>query len=342
MNKKQFNINIYKNIIDLREVWITILNNNTDLSYYQSYEWNNTIDKTYKKSLYKRLNFKIRYAYWKNSDNKKIIFPMAINNKEKKIYFLGHISPSDYLNFIYTDDVDEHDFGEFIGELKIIYKNYELILNNINENTRTNKILKSMENIIETQKTICVKIDIPNTYDEYYKNLKKQYREKINNSYNKLKKDNKQISFDYKLNRKIDDKLSKKLYDLYKKRQESKGRVSNICRILDYIYKLFNINKDEVTLAIQNCEKNFVAIAYIDGEIAAQLIGFIHGKIIVFPRIAMNPKFSKYRPGILLLSNTIKYLSENKEYEILDLTRGNEKYKYDYGGVEHYNYCFKI
>lgn len=267
---------------------------------------------------------------------------MAINVKEKKIYFLGDISSSDYLNFIYTDDVSEHDFKEFICELKRLYKNYELILNNINESTRVCKILRNMDNIVEIRKDICVKINIPNTYDEYCMYLKKNYRDKIKRNYNKLKRDKKEISFEYKLEEKINEHLSKELYDVYEKRQEFKGRISNIGKILSYIYKLFNLNKDEVTLAIQNYEKNFVAIEYIDNKISAQLIGFIHDDVIVFPRVAMNPEFSKYSPGILLLSNTVEYLCENKKYKVMDITRGNEKYKYDYGGVEHYNYCFKV
>ena len=53
MKNKKLNIKVYKNILDLKEVWIKILNENSDLSYYQSYDWNDILEKTYKKSLYK-------------------------------------------------------------------------------------------------------------------------------------------------------------------------------------------------------------------------------------------------------------------------------------------------
>lgn len=70
--------------------------------------------------------------------------------------------------------------------------------------------------------------------------------------------------------------------------------------------------------------------------------GFIsnHDNVAVIPRLAINSAFNVYCPGGLLITDTIKWLIENSSVRNLDLSRGNESYKYVYGGTEHYNFDF--
>ncbi len=78
------------------------------------------------------------------------------------------------------------------------------------------------------------------------------------------------------------------------------------------------------------------------------MAGFLSGYInnghsaVVFPRLAIDSDFSDYRPGYLLITETIRYMIENTDIRNMDLSRGDEKYKYDLGGVEHYNYFYDL
>ena len=48
-------------------------------------------------------------------------------------------------------------------------------------------------------------------------------------------------------------------------------------------------------------------------------------------------------PGGLILNEVIKSVCEKYSFiRSIDLSRGNEAYKYTYGGVEHYNYTYRF
>lgn len=62
----------------------------------------------------------------------------------------------------------------------------------------------------------------------------------------------------------------------------------------------------------------------------------------IIPRLAINDKYKSYSPGILLINETIKFLISNNKIHTLDLSQGEEEYKYKMGGVKHYSYNFII
>lgn len=43
-----------------------------------------------------------------------------------------------------------------------------------------------------------------------------------------------------------------------------------------------------------------------------------------------------------MIGESIKYLQEHSAIRGLDLSRGDERYKLEMGGVRHYNYKFEI
>ena len=74
----------------------------------------------------------------------------------------------------------------------------------------------------------------------------------------------------------------------------------------------------------------------ISGEIAAFMDGIVSdgGRRLEMPRLAINPKFGRYTPGYLLMDRVIRWIEKNdKSIEVLDLGRGKERYKFDFGGT---------
>lgn len=64
------------------------------------------------------------------------------------------------------------------------------------------------------------------------------------------------------------------------------------------------------------------------------------GKILV-PRLSINMDYRRYSPGGLLINETIKYISL-KEFREFDLQRGDESYKYNYGGTDYQNHSWIV
>ena len=86
--------------------------------------------------------------------------------------------------------------------------------------------------------------------------------------------------------------------------------------------------------------------AYINGELAAY---FNYGldkyhKRVVLMAVGTNEKYGWYSPGMLLIYEYILKQLDNADIEVVDFTRGNEKYKYSLGGKEHFNHhlAFKV
>jgi CelD/BcsL family acetyltransferase involved in cellulose biosynthesis len=110
-----------------------------------------------------------------------------------------------------------------------------------------------------------------------------------------------------------------------------------------YLPVFLRMRLNPTIMALKKLSNVYYSIIYIDNTIAGFSAGFISpkGKIIL-PYLSINSTFARYSPGGILITETIKCLSENHNYKYFDLSRGAEKYKYTYGGIEHFNFNYEI
>lgn len=86
-------------------------------------------------------------------------------------------------------------------------------------------------------------------------------------------------------------------------------------------------------------KEHYTFCLYINENPAAFMSGFVTNfNEIVFPIVAMNSSFREYVPGKLMINESIKYLQKKESIRVLDLSRGDERYKFEMGGSKHYNY----
>ncbi|MGB4595586.1 MAG: GNAT family N-acetyltransferase, partial [Anaerolineaceae bacterium] len=71
----------------------------------------------------------------------------------------------------------------------------------------------------------------------------------------------------------------------------------------------------------------------MDGEKAGAYLSFINGRKLLVYNSAWNPKFSQLSPGWVLLAYLLQWAIENGFSEV-DMMRGDENYKYKFGGVD--------
>lgn len=82
---------------------------------------------------------------------------------------------------------------------------------------------------------------------------------------------------------------------------------------------------------------------YICGEIAGFCSGYIDHDTFVVPRLSIVNDFSRYSPGYLLISESIKWFGINsRSVRIIDLSEGTEQYKLDLGGIVYKKNDFTI
>ena len=134
----------------------------------------------------------------------------------------------------------------------------------------------------------------------------------------------------------IYDKLLSEMMRIYTCRESKRKN-----RKVDFVAFFKHRYLSALTWAIQKLDSHYTFCLLFNGVIAAFMTGFrTNFNEIVFPIVAMNGEYAKYAPGKLMICESIKYLQRNTRIISLDLSRGDERYKMEMGGVKHYNYRF--
>ena len=174
--------------------------------------------------------------------------------------------------------------------------------------------------------------------------LKKSVRQNCRTAYNRLARDGKKyelkIFFAPKNKPLKSDRKAKKAFNecmkIYLNRQMKRYKTPKkyILRIKYYDYFTRSVTD----------ENGFISMLLVDNKIAAFMMGLsdLKRESIIIPRIAIDDEYNFYSPGLLLIDQTIKYLGENTPYRDLDLCDGDEKYKYDMGGIDYFTYKMHI
>ena len=326
-------------ISQLKEAWLT-LEKGDDMTYYQSYKWNIIVQ--HFTPQYKGI-CKLLYLLVKQGEKPLLIAPLWIVEKtlllvnKKGAYLIGRKGWSDYLNFVYTDcsnDVFKLLFDYIYSKLHLSL----CCLEQIKEDTKLYAYLSQYVALNKDSRTTCVSLMIPESVDDYKQILSKKSRQNIRTANNRLNKDGKSIvfSFDDHPDLSICESMRQERVDV-----KNKFRIHSLKELINCLKTYFK-NKFIISFPVflpfyEDKSLRFIS-AYIDGELAAY---FCYGldeyhKKVVLMAVGTNNVFAKYSPGVLALYAYVLNLIECKEILLLDFTRGDEKYKYSLGGVNHY------
>ncbi len=187
---------------------------------------------------------------------------------------------------------------------------------------------------------ICVKICFDDEYDEYFQQLTKNSKSNMRKTYNRLKKNNIKTELIVLSGCVDNDNLMCEIFKVYTKRSEEwmhKHRASN------YIKYIKNRYLSVLAWGMQKLDEHYTFCLMVEGKVAAFMTGFLtnHNEL-TFPMVAMNSYFSKFAPGRVMISESVKYLQKNTKIRCIDVSRGDERYKFDMGGHAHYNYRYVL
>ena len=329
---------LYETLKDttIGDKWRKMYADNRELTPFQSFEWNKVMieNQIYEGKL-------CLFVFEKNNETI-IIAPLVVKKKPfyNEVTILGENTHSDYLNFIYDNSLQFEDFRSFINELFKLYKIALFNFNYINEASRIQVFLKRMDNEKTCRKSICVKIPIVQEEEQYYKSLSQNTRRMIRKRLKAIEEIKDKVSFRFYFGSALDEELVEAAVKLYTERQKEKYNKSIREKYLKYL-----------TQAVKECPNSFMAICNIDEQLAACQIGLISNRNDICTMIfAINSNYSSYAIGNMLLYKVIAQLIRRNKGVVEDglkchyddLTRGNELYKYHFGGKEHYNYHFSL
>lgn len=125
----------------------------------------------------------------------------------------------------------------------------------------------------------------------------------------------------------IGRKLLSECRRIYRRRQA--GRYGHRGPVASWYFKVLNY----ISISVPG-DNGFLAVLRIGGRVAASMEGYVNRtrRALEVPRISMNGEFAEYGPGRLLVAECVRWMLSGAEFRILDLCRGDERYKKEVGG----------
>lgn len=333
---------------ELKNIW-NDLYGGEDMTYFQSFDWYKmlvalNIDSNNK-------NFKILFGVVCDKNGKAVLIaPLWIVTKtfkkfnKKGAYLFGRKQWSDYLNFIYKD-INFEILNVLFKSLKDNYKINKIYFEELPADSQLYKIVTSHFSYIDNKTTTCVHLYLPNSVDDYNKALTKNFRQNIRTAFNRTKNDcidfvfdfdNKNVNINAFLKDRVDRLCEKKSQWTPSRYLRFKWLVKDILTG-NFLGEEYNF-PEYIPITHDKNSKTMTCCTTSGDLCAAFNYGIdMEKKKIVLMAVCTNSKYYRYSPGIQLIYKYILDQITKSEVKCIDFTRGTEKYKYDFGGQEHYN-----
>jgi len=347
MNKEiedyQYRLIKHRDIRAVKDTWNTLYSHNSQITPYQEYSYCAIIRKFCAILIRHRLK-NVIYEVRNKDEQPIMLLPLHIERKGKQsiAYLWGHFSQSGHLDIIYADQIQN---DAFLFAMKFIIKdlgNVRFVFNDISEHSKLNDMIQYSfkPSNYSVSKRTCVQIPLSTSFNDYLNSLGKNVRQNLRTSFNRLRNENRTYKVTTFVNQSIPSNMLKQLFTTYYKRHSDKGLRSGLKKYLPVCVRM---RLNPTIFAFRELMNVYYSVIYIDNRIAGFCAGFTSdNEKVIIPFLAINSAFSRYSPGGILITETIKFLIEHHNYKYFDLSRGDEKYKYAYGGIDHFSYSYNI
>jgi hypothetical protein len=323
----------------LKNDWERLQEQDPDITYYSTFEYNKIWWDVYKNDKVKSLFIICAYQ------NNKIagIAPLIIEKVSRVLFSyktLKFMGRGDYFNFL----IERKDNNEFL----LIKNILEQIVNNNDEFDRIQLTQIKHDSILaaylmrhkEFNENFNNFVECPIFNKNNYKNYEDFKRSSIcpnvNRYVNKLG-----YNFKYKFIALVDnnDGLTERLSQIHIKEQRflneennNKTRKSlfNNKKIADFIKKIYNKNKNTITFLLESEDRDIIIYSNC----------YYYKRILYSWNTAYNVKYKKYCAGKVLIYEIIKYLFESNFADIYDFGAGRYPWKFEW--TNYYNINYKL
>ncbi|MCP4142009.1 MAG: GNAT family N-acetyltransferase [Chloroflexi bacterium] len=256
----------------------------------------------------------------------------------KSLLFLGSIEISDFLDFIVRED----DLNEFIHGLLDFLDSHATLtwsaldLQNLVKDSPSLKILQTESasrgwDFAESTLQPAPFVTLPGDFNEYLAGIKKKQRHEIRRKMRRAAADEREVNWYI-----VDDKekLDKNIEVFFQLMTNDPKKQAFLTAIM----------KSQMKATIHAAfDAGWLQLAFleVDGEKAASYLNFDYGNRIWVYNSGLDMKFRDLSPGWVLLGYLLEWANENRRAEF-DFMRGDEPYKYRFGGVDRFVMRAKI
>ena len=329
----------------LKTAWKKLTSENSNISPFHEYEFAEKLLNSYRIPQFRKhipvwLEKPVFYAFYENGEII-LIAPLTRVLSKEDVYYksFGARFRIVYEDFIYADSLEPEKLASCLALLKQTLGTVRLYFQM--PDTKLYDVLAEAGKQIDSE--IMCRIDLPETYDGYFHSLGKGMRQNIRTIMNRLEKDACQTSFSVYYGNEMPDEEYEKFLSLYeqswyRKNGRSRYRIKNAFN--SYVIKY----RHPYAATLNSIPSSFCICYRINGEIAAAEGGYADplGRYIVVHRTAYDPRFQRYDPGHMMHFELIRYMIEKTDIRVLDLSKGDEPYKFQLGAKIYYQCGFEI
>lgn len=331
-----------------------------EMTYFQTYEWNKMLRRYIP---IKCPHYVFTYAVVRRKQEAVMIAPLWLTHFSgwRKVYnrtslhkctFIGCTGFSDYLNFIYST-FDEAALDTLFVALREVFGIRLYHLNCLKEKSSSYQYIRTHCPIHSSEREICVSLALPNDKEQYLKMLSKSARQNIRTAYNRLSTDGLTLTTrfcDESVERELCNQIRNEKMYLRSLKSQPKTRIQRLQQSLNFRLKrmpvlLRSMFVPELPAAKPYCPIDDDPCAQFltntrDEELAAFFCyghDSAHHEVVVMAA-GTAAAYYRYSPGIIAMYEFILHHISLGDIRTIDFTRGNESYKYQLGGQEHYIY----
>ncbi len=142
----------------------------------------------------------------------------------------------------------------------------------------------------------------------------------------------------------MDNQVGRDIMNIYIRRQKLKySKHKNLMHLpLDFVIRMKYRRILHDSVSLRNDGNSFHSVLYLNGKAVSFMSGFVDKQAhrVVVPRLAIDSDYGFYSPGYVMILETMKRLIEETSIRVIDLSRGDEKYKLDLGGTPYATHMY--
>lgn len=327
----------------LKEIW-TPLEAGEDMTTFQTLEWNRLLIKEWEGWQLHALYSEV-YVYAAFEGRKPvmllpvIVYTMTTSTKwfgsRKGVYILGHGSYSDYMTPLYRSFSAEA-FEAICAAIRREFPGHAICLNSVRADTQLAAYLieKGTEHKVSS---VSVSVKKLNSIEDYRASLSAKTRSNLRQAERRMAKDNMDYSIEF-CGMVKDPLLLKEMVDIHVKRMLTKNtKHGDLIHVMSaYVRKAYRQYRDYhnniIAMSMQENEASVLVLVRLNGQLAGYDYGLREAGAVQFLQTCFDETYKFYSPLFKGIYGIIVKSYEDEAIREIDLTRGDEDYKFKLGG----------
>lgn len=313
---------------DVEYEWKKIFENNPELTYFSSYEFNKTFLKFFKKNS-KRKNMELTLVRAKYETGETIMFlPLCKNHH--RYYLIWDYSSVPFCDVIGKKELTDEDYDLILKNLPDAVGNSTVCFTKMNPNSKFSVYLE--DRYTHYKKKYLIEVDLYDSYSVFTEMLTDRTKQLIDDSRAKLKFRQKQFKTVFFQSRSLPSKVKNDMFYIYYKNS-------------DLFKKLKNKKHDSentISIKLKKSDRNFLALSYTKNIPIAFVAGFTENEKLYIVRTGYKRNGEVYSEDVLILCDLVKYCIENTGIKTLIFVSDDVKYREDLGGTPLSAYSYEV